>query len=91
MRKYLVPSALVIALSIGAGAAMADSNSSSKVAPPGAVSVEQVTSKLQSQGYTVRKIKLDDGRYKVKATAANGQKEKFYVSPATGDIVSKGG
>ena len=87
MRKLLIPAAFVVALA--GGAAMADS-SPDKVAPAGSVSVAQVTSRLQSQGFTVRKIKFDDGRYKVKATDSSGHKEKLYVSPATGDIVSKG-
>jgi hypothetical protein len=49
-----------------------------------------VTSQLQSQGYTIRKVKFDDGRYKVKAIDASGHKEKLYVSPQTGKVVSKG-
>jgi len=71
-----------------AGLALADNNSD-KIAAAGSMSPAQVTSHLQSQGFTVRKIKFDDGRYKVKATDASGQKEKLYVSPQTGDVVSK--
>jgi len=89
MRKFLVPSTLVVALACGAGVAMAD-NSSDKVAAAGSVSVEQITNRLQSQGYTIRKIKVDDGRYKVKATDASGHKQKLNVNPMTGDVVSKG-
>jgi hypothetical protein len=88
MRKFLIPSALVVALACGAGVAMADS-SPDKLPPAGSVSMEQVTSKLQSQGFTVRKIKFDDGSYKVKATDASGHKEKLSVNPTTGDVVSK--
>ena len=89
MRKLLIPSALVVALAVGAGVAMADS-SPDKVAAAGSISIAQVTSKLQSQGFTIRKIKFDDGRYKVKATDATGHEQKLYVSPVTGDMVSKG-
>ena len=89
MRKFLIPSALAVALACGAGVAMADS-SPDKIAAVGSVSVEQITNRLQSQGYTIRKIKFDDGRYKVKATDASGHKQKLYVSPVTGDVVSKG-
>ena len=88
MRKFLIPSALVIALAGGAGVAMADS-SPAKVAAAGSISIEQ-TSRLAAQGLTVRKIKFDDGRYKVKATDSAGHKEKLYVSPVTGDVISKG-
>ncbi len=89
MRKFLIPAALVVALASGTGVAMADS-SPAKIAAVASISMDQVTAKLQSQGYTIRKIKLDDGRYKVKATDASGQKQKLYVSPTTGDVVSKG-
>ena len=67
--------------------ALADSN---KVAPAGSMTVTQVTSKLQSQGYNVSKIEFDDGRYKVKATDTSGHKSKLKVDPKTGDVVSKG-
>jgi flagellar hook assembly protein FlgD len=89
MRKFLIPAALVAALAGGAAVAMADS-SSDKVAAAGSMSAAQVTSRLQSQGFTVNKIKFDDGRYKVKAVDASGHKQKLSVSPATGDVVSKG-
>jgi hypothetical protein len=90
MRKFIIPAALAITLAGGAAAAMADS-SSDKVAVAGAgpVSAETITNRLQSQGYTIRKIKLDDGRYKVKAIDSNGHKEKFSVSPVTGDVIAK--
>ena len=58
--------------------------------PAGSVPVEQVASRLQSQGYNISKIKFDDGRYKVKATDSTGHKIKLSVSPQTGDVVSKG-
>jgi hypothetical protein len=89
MRKFLMPSVLALALAGGAVAAMADS-SPDKLAAAGSMSLEQVTSHLQSQGYQIKKIKLDDGRYKVKAIDATGHKEKLYVSPQNGDVLSKG-
>jgi len=89
MRKFLIPLASAVVLASAAGAARADS-SFDKVAPAGSVSIEQVTGRLQSHGLIVRKIKFDDGRYKVKATDASGHKEKLYVSPRTGEVVSKG-
>lgn len=87
MRKFLIPSTLVVALVCGAGVAMADS-SSDKVVAAGSIAMAQVTSRLQSQGYTVRKIKLDDGRYKVKATDASGHKQKLSISPVTGETLA---
>ena len=87
MRRFLIPSALAVALSVSAGAAMADS-SPDKVAAAGSISMGQMTSRLQSQGFTIRKIKLDDGRYKVKAIDAAGHKQKLSVSPMTGETLA---
>jgi hypothetical protein len=89
MRKLLIPAAVVVALAGGAAVAMAD-GSPDKLATAGSMSVTQVTSRLQSQGFTVSKIKFDDGRYKVKAIDASGHKQKLSVSPVTGDVVAKG-
>jgi|KBSMisStaDraftv2_1062788.scaffolds.fasta_scaffold1701947_2 hypothetical protein len=87
MRNFLIPSALVVALAAGASVALADS-SPDKVAAAGTVSTSQVTSRLQSQGFTVSKIKLDDGRYKVKAIDAAGHKQKLKINPATGETLA---
>ena len=89
MRKFLIPAALVVALAGGTAMAMADS-SPDKMAAAGSMSVAQVTSRLQSQGYTIKKIKFDDGHYKVKAIDSSGHKEKLAVSPVNGDVISKG-
>jgi flagellar hook assembly protein FlgD len=81
--------ALVVGLLAGgAGLALADSKTD-KVAAVGSLSTDQVTTRLQSQGLTVSKIKLDDGQYKVKAVDASGHKQKFNVNPQTGAVVSK--
>jgi hypothetical protein len=69
--------------------ALADSDADKVVAlKPGWLTSAQVTQKLQSQGYTVRKIKLDDGGYKVKATGPDQRKTKLEVSPSTGAVLS---
>lgn len=88
MRKFLIPSVLALALAGGPVAAVADS-SPDKVAVAGSMSLEQLTSRLESQGYHVKKIKLDDGRYKVKAIDSTGHKVKLYASPQNGDVLSK--
>ena len=83
----LAKAALAACLLVGsASLALADS----KVAPAGSMTVTQVTSKLQSQGYNVSKVEFDDGSYKVKATDASGHKSKLSVNPKTGDVTSKG-
>jgi hypothetical protein len=85
----LARTALILGLLAGsAGLALADG--ADQMAAAGSLSIAQVTSRLQAQGFTISKIKLDDGRYKVKAVDAAGHKRKLYVSPATGAVVSKG-
>ncbi len=88
MQKFLIPAALAIALGTGATVAMADS-APDKIASTAFLSMAQVTSRLEAQGLTVRKIKFDDGRYKVKATDSSGHKQKLSVSPTSGDVISK--
>jgi hypothetical protein len=68
--------------------ALADSNSDKAALQPGSLTAQQVTQRLQSQGYTVRKIKFDDGDYKVKATGPDQRKTKLEVSPSTGAVLS---
>jgi hypothetical protein len=70
-----------------AGIALADSD---RPAPAGSMPISEVTTHLQAQGFTVSKIKFDDGRYKVKAIDSAGRKEKLSVDPKTGAVVSKG-
>lgn len=90
LRTALLRTILILGLAAGgAGLAWAD-GSSGQVASGAAISPAEVTMRLQSQGFTVSKIKLDDGRYKVKAFDAAGQKHKLYVSPATGAVIAKG-
>jgi hypothetical protein len=84
----LMRTALVVGLLAGgAGFALADSD---KPAPAGSMPISEVTSHLQAQGFSVSKIKFDDGRYKVKAVDSAGHKTKLYVDPKTGAVVSKG-
>jgi hypothetical protein len=67
--------------------AFADSDADKAKLPPGALSADQVTQRLQSQGYSVSKIKFDDGNYKVNAIGPNQQKTKLEVSPSTGTVL----
>jgi hypothetical protein len=82
---------LLLAVALFAGAAnfaLADSDADNVALRPGWLTSAQVTQRLQAQGYTVRKIKLDDGGYKVKATGPDQRKTKLEVSPSTGAVLS---
>lgn len=52
------------------------------------MSIAQITQRLQSQGYTVDKIKFDDGHYKVKAFGPYHQKTKLEIDASTGAVIS---
>jgi len=68
--------------------ALADSDADNVALKPGWLTSTQITQRLQSQGYSVRKIKCDDGAYKVKATGPDQRKTKLEVSPSTGAVIS---
>ena len=54
------------------------------------LSVQQVTQKLEEEGYTVRRIRASHGCYEVKATDANGARVEMYVDPVTAKIIGHG-
>lgn len=89
MRKVLIASALVTALgaAVAVGAATA-SDDDVRVNVPGDqwLSVAQVAQKLESQGYAIREIEIDDGAYEVSATK-DGKRVKAYLHPATGEVL----
>jgi hypothetical protein len=78
----------VLMLAGVSAAALADSDASKAALKPGWLTADQVTQRLQSQGYTIRKIELDDGEYKVKASGPGQQKTKLEVSPSSGVVLS---
>lgn len=76
----------VLALStLGAGAALADDDCDSPMAdwqPRSAV--QQMA---EAKGWTVRRIKTDDGCYEIKGWNANGDEIEVKVHPATLEIL----
>ena len=46
-----------------------------------------IISKVTDLGYTITKVKVDDGCYEIKATDKNGAKIELYVNPASGEVV----
>jgi hypothetical protein len=52
------------------------------------LSIAQISEKFTAQGYTVRKVELDDGVYEVYAIDKNGMHLEAKVDPATGQIIS---
>ncbi|POR50340.1 PepSY domain-containing protein [Bosea psychrotolerans] len=52
---------------------------------------EALVEKLHAEGWTIRRIKTDDGCYKVRATDAQGRRIKAKFDPATLERVARDG
>lgn len=87
--KHTLP-AVALTLLVGMAApAMAGSRCSAPMAEwkPREALVE----KLRAEGWTIRRIKTDDGCYKVRATDAEGRRIKAKFDPATLERVARDG
>jgi hypothetical protein len=88
MKTYLITKPLVLSLIFGLGTAsiaLADDDCRVPMAdwqPRGAV--QQMA---ETQGWTVRRIKTDDGCYEIKGRDADGREIEVKVDPATLEIV----
>lgn len=51
------------------------------------MSVAQIANMLEDQGYTVREIELEHGRYDVEMIDSKGMKVEAYLDPATGAVL----
>jgi len=86
MKKYLIAATLLASLG-AAGAVLADDDDDCRVPmadwqPRGAV--QQMA---EAQGWTVRRIKTDDGCYEIKGRDAQGREIEAKIDPATLAIV----
>lgn len=84
MKGILLSTALVAALGAGTAAL-----ASEKCSVPQAErqSQEALQQKLEAEGWTVRRIKVDDGCYEVYGTKADGQRVEAYFDPKTFALV----
>jgi hypothetical protein len=51
------------------------------------MSIAEIATMLEGQGYTVREIELERGRYEVEMIDANGMRVEAYLSAVTGDVL----
>ena len=51
------------------------------------MSLVQIATMLEGQGYTVREIELERGRYDVEMIDANGMKVEAYLDAVTGQVL----
>jgi hypothetical protein len=92
MKKFLL--APVLALSLASvPLAFADDGANGRPNVPRDqwMSVDDVTQKLTSQGFQVRKIEEDDGTYEFEGTNADGVDVQARVHPGTGEILQGDG
>lgn len=83
--RHPVLTAVLALTTLGAGAALADDDCNAPMAdwqPRSAV--QQMA---ESKGWTVRRIKTDDGCYEIKGRNANGDEIEVKVDPATLEIL----
>lgn len=52
---------------------------------------EMLVEKLRAEGWTIRRIKTDDGCYKIRAVDAEGRRVKAKFDPATLERVTRDG
>ncbi|WP_416881607.1 PepSY domain-containing protein [Marivita sp.] len=58
-----------------------------QVQDPQRMSVAQIATMLEDQGYSVLEIELERGRYDVEMIDSNGMKVEAYLDPATGAVL----
>ena len=85
MKKYLMATTLLIGLG-AAGVALADDDDC-RVPMANWQPREAVQAMAETQGWTVRRIKTDDGCYEIKGYDATGREIEVKVDPATLAIV----
>jgi len=51
------------------------------------MSIARIATMLEDQGYTVREIELERGRYDVEMIDARGMKVEAYLNPVTGEVL----
>lgn len=85
MKKYLIATTLLLGLG-AAGAALADDDDC-RVPMANWQPREAVQKMAEAQGWTVRRIKTDDGCYEIKGRDATGREIEVKVDPATLAVV----
>ncbi len=85
MKKYLIAATLLLGLG-AAGAALADDDDC-RVPMANWQPREAVQKMAEARGWTVRRIKTDDGCYEIKGRDATGREIEVKVDPATLAVV----
>ncbi|WP_295557610.1 PepSY domain-containing protein [uncultured Hyphomicrobium sp.] len=88
MMKLLTAAALSLALAAPAFAGDDDYIGPLNVPRDQWLSTSDIVQKLESKGFKVREIEVDDGAYEFEATDAAGARIEGHAHPATGEVLS---
>lgn len=87
MKRTILFSA-ALASATGMFALVANAQQDTTQAPqPQRMSVAQIATMLEDQGYTVREIELERGRFDVEMIDSKGMKLEAYLDPVTGAVL----
>jgi hypothetical protein len=76
-----------LATAVGLFALGANAQDQVQVLTQDRMSVAQIATMLEEQGYTVREIELERGRYDVEMIDANGMRVEAYLDAVTGAVL----
>ncbi|RBI70904.1 PepSY domain-containing protein [Roseovarius sp. TE539] len=87
MKRNILPTAsLAMAVGLFALGATAQQQKGTGTAQD-RMSIAQIATMLEGQGYTVREIELERGRYDVEMIDAKGMRVEAYLDPVTGEVL----
>ncbi|WP_296645037.1 PepSY domain-containing protein [Roseinatronobacter sp.] len=84
-RTILFSASLATALGLFALGASAQDQTPAQI--QNRISIAQIATMLEDQGYTVLEIELERGRYDVEMIDANGMRVEAYLDAATGAVL----
>ena len=89
MRKFLLVPALTLVMAASLGSAFASDDDDDNVSAPGSnwMTVAQITEKFTSEGYDVRRVKIEDNGYELHAIDKDGKRVEAYVDPVSGAVL----
>jgi hypothetical protein len=88
MKKLLIATALSLAFAVPAFAGDDDYAGPLNVPRDQWMSTSQVVQKIESQGFKVLEIEVDDGAYEFEATNSSGARIEGHAHPATGEVLN---
>ena len=90
MRKFLLVPVLTLVMAASLGSAFAsDDDDDNNVSTPGSnwMTVAQITEKFTSEGYDVRRVKIEDSGYELYAIDKDGKRVEATVDPVSGAVL----